>query len=218
MGCPARKVFKNQSGVGLLKNKKLALEIVKATVEATKLPVSVKTRPGIDSSGGFLEFAKELGKTGIKALTVHGRTHRQGFSGPVDWSLIKKVKQELEIVVIGNGGITSAKEAKKRLEETNVDGLMIARGAIGNPWIFQEIKEFIKTGDLPKSRSSEERFKMILEHARLTVDLKGEKRGIQEMRKHFVKYVQGLPGARRLRERLVRVESLEELKKLLIKS
>jgi len=215
MGCPARKVFKNQSGVGLLKNKKLALEIVKATVEATKLPVSVKTRPGIDSSEGFLEFAKELEKAGIKALTIHGRTHSQRFSGPVDWDLIKKIKKELDIVVIGNGGITSAKEAKKRLEETNVDGLMIARGAIGNPWIFQEIKDYLKTGNLPKPKSSEERFKMMLEHAKLAVKFKGEKRGIKEMRKHFVKYVHGLPKAREMREKLVRIKNLKELEKLL---
>ncbi|MFC1686545.1 tRNA dihydrouridine synthase DusB [Patescibacteria group bacterium] len=215
MGCPARKVFNNQSGVGLLKNKKLALEIVKSTVKATKLPVSVKTRPGINDSKGFLEFAKDLEKAGIKALSIHGRTYKQGFVGEVDWDLIGEVKRELKITVIGNGGIDNPKEAKKCLEKSKVDGLMIARGAIGNPWIFDEIKDFLKTGNLPKPKSSEERFKMMLEHAKLMVKLKGEKRGMQEMRKHFVKYVHGLPKAREMREKLVRVSSLEELEKLL---
>ncbi len=215
MGCPARKVFKNQSGVGLLKNKKLALEIARVTVEATKLPVSVKTRPGINNSEDFLDFVKDLEKTGIQALAIHGRTYKQGFVGPVDWGLIGKVKKELNITVIGNGGINNSREAKECLEKSNVDGLMIARRAMGNPWIFEEIKDFLKTGDLSKPKSTEERFKVMLEHTELAVKFKGEERGMQEMRKHFVRYVQGLPGARKLRERLVRVEDLVELKGIL---
>ncbi len=215
MGCPARKVFGHGSGASLLKNHKLALEIVQSVVKNTKLPVSVKTRPGINDSRGFIEFAKHLERAGIKALTIHGRIYKQGFAGFVDWDLIAKVKKALKIPVIGNGGILDCKEAKKRLDETGVDGIMIARGAIGSPWIFREIKEFLRTGNMPKPISSEEKFQLMLKHSQLAVKFKGEKRGMLEMRKILAKYVQGLPNAKKMREKLVLVESLKELKKII---
>ncbi len=214
MGCPARHVFRHGSGASLLKDHKLAFEIVRAVVKSTKLPVSVKTRIGIDSSRGFLEFAKKLEKAGTSALTIHGRTYKQGFAGKVDWDLIAKAKKALKIPVIGNGGILDCKYAKKRLDESGVDGIMIARGAVGNPWIFQEIKEFLKTGNLPKPVSSEERFKVMLQHAKLAVKLKGEKRAMIELRKQLVNYVRGLPNASKVRDKLVQVESLRELEEI----
>ena len=216
MGCPVPKVVKNGEGSALMKEPKLVYEIVSAIVKAIEKPVTVKIRKGFDDDHvNAVEIAKIIEEAGAAAVAVHGRTREQYYSGNADWDIIRQVKEAVSIPVIGNGDVTSPQKAAALQEQTGCDGVMIARGAEGNPWIFSEMIEYEKTGVVPPRPDKDEVRKMMLRHARLQLDYKGEYQGIREMRKHVSWYTKGIPGAARLRERINAVESYEELENLL---
>ncbi len=216
MGCPVPKVVKNGEGSALMKEPKLVYEIVSAIVKAIEKPVTVKIRKGFDDDHvNAVEIAKIIEEAGASAIAVHGRTREQYYSGKADWDIIRQVKEAVSIPVIGNGDVTSPQKAVALQEQTGCDGVMIARGAEGNPWIFSEMIEYEKTGVVPSRPDKDEVRKMMLRHARLQLDYKGEYQGIREMRKHVSWYTKGIPGAARLRERINAVESYEELENLL---
>lgn len=216
MGCPVPKVVKNGEGSALMKEPKLVYEIVSAIVKAIEKPVTVKIRKGFDDDHvNAVEIAKIIEEAGASAIAVHGRTREQYYSGKADWDIIRQVKEAVSIPVIGNGDVTSPQKAAALQEQTGCDGVMIARGAEGNPWIFSEMIEYEKTGVVPPRPDKDEVRKMMLRHARLQLDYKGEYQGIREMRKHVSWYTKGIPGAARLRERINAVESYEELENLL---
>ncbi len=216
MGCPVPKVVKNGEGSALMKEPKLVYEIVSAIVKAIEKPVTVKIRKGFDDDHvNAVEIAKIIEEAGASAVAVHGRTREQYYSGNADWDIIRQVKEAVSIPVIGNGDVTSPQKAAALQEQTGCDGVMIARGAEGNPWIFSEMIEYEKTGVVPPRPDKDEVRKMMLRHARLQLDYKGEYQGIREMRKHVAWYTKGIPGAARLRERINAVESYEELENLL---
>ena len=206
-GCPVKKVQKQGAGAVLMDNLKLAREIIKTTIENTGLPVSIKTRSKVGKTDvlEFLDFVSDLD---IKALMIHGRTLGQGFSGPVDTKIIKKARDHFGGIILANGGINSYDDAVKILEQTQADGPGIARGAMGRPWIFKALRtgQDVKREFLPTK-------KIALKHAELAEKLKG-KQGIIEMRKHLCWYVAGLPGARQMRNDLIRVETLEEIRRI----
>ena len=213
MGCPARKVVNSDHGSALLKNPPLASEIIKATVQAVKIPVSVKMRLGVDDSQDLLNFAQMVESSGAKLLTIHGRTAKQMYTGEADYEPIYRVKEKLQIPVLGNGDIDSAEKFQGRLG--NLDGLMVGRATFGNPWLMREIANSIegKTARTPKTLKA--KLPIILKHCRLNVQTKGEERGMLEMRKYLANYVKGEPGAKKLRAKLVRVETYPEAEKLL---
>lgn len=216
MGCPVPKVVKNGEGSALMKEPKLVYEIVSAIVKAIEKPVTVKIRKGFDDDHvNAVEIAKIIEEAGASAVAVHGRTREQYYSGNADWDIIRQVKEAVSIPVIGNGDVTSPQKAAALQEQTGCDGVMIARGAEGNPWIFSEMIEYEKTGVVPPRPDKDEVRKMMLRHARLQLDYKGEYQGIREMRKHVAWYTKGISGAARLRERINAVESYEELENLL---
>ena len=216
MGCPVPKVVKNGEGSALMKNPKLVYEIVSALVKAIDKPVTVKIRKGFDDDHvNAVEIAKIIEEAGAAAVAVHGRTREQYYSGKADWNIIRQVKEAVSIPVIGNGDVTSPQKADELVRQTGCDGVMIARGAQGNPWIFSELTQWEETGELPLRPDKDEIRKMMLRHARLQLEYKGEFSGIREMRKHVAWYTKGLKGAARLRERVNAVESLEELENLL---
>lgn len=216
MGCPVPKVVKNGEGSALMKNPKLVYEIVSAIVKAIDKPVTVKIRKGFDDDHvNAVEIAKIIEEAGAAAVAVHGRTREQYYSGKADWDIIRQVKEAVSIPVIGNGDVTSPQKADELVRRTGCDGIMIARGAEGNPWIFSEMIRWEETGELPPRPDKDEIREMMLKHARLQLEYKGEFCGIREMRKHVAWYTKGLKGAARLREKVNAVESLEELENLL---
>ncbi len=216
MGCPVPKVVKNGEGSALMNRPKLVYEIVSKTVRAIKKPVTVKIRKGFDADHvNAVETAKIIEEAGAAAVAVHGRTREQYYSGKADWDIIRKVKEAVSIPVIGNGDVFSGVSALKMRRETGCDGVMIARGAQGNPWIFSELLAYEQTGVLPKRPEPEEIRGMMLRHARMQIAFKGEYLGIREMRKHVAWYTKGLKGAARLRDEINKTESYEELKELL---
>ena len=216
MGCPVPKIVRNGEGSALMNQPKLVHEIVSKTAEAIKKPVTVKIRKGFnDESINAVEIAKIIEDAGAAAVAVHGRTREQYYSGKADWEIIRKVKEAVSIPVIGNGDVTSGESALSMMEQTGCDGVMIGRGAQGNPWIFSELVEYERTGVMPKRPSNEELKEMMLRHARLQMEYKGEFLGIREMRKHVAWYTTGLPNSARLRGEINAVESYEELENLL---
>ena len=216
MGCPVPKVVKNGEGSALMKNPKLVYEIVSAIVKAIDKPVTVKIRKGFDDDHvNAVEIAKIIEEAGAAAVAVHGRTREQYYSGKADWDIIRQVKEAVSIPVIGNGDVTSPQKADELVKQTGCDGIMIARGAQGNPWIFSEMIHWEETGELPPRPDKDEVREMMLRHARLQLEYKGEFSGIREMRKHVAWYTKGLKGAARLREKVNALESLEELENLL---
>ena len=216
MGCPVPKVVRNGEGSALMKNPKLVYELVSATVKAIKKPVTVKIRKGFDDEHiNAVEIAKIIEEAGAGAVAVHGRTREQYYSGKADWEIIRQVKEAVSIPVIGNGDVTSGEKAIAMREQTGCDGVMIARGAQGNPWIFSELLEYERTGRLPDRPDVEEIKQTMLRHARLQIEYKGDFTGIREMRKHVAWYTKGLYGAARLRDRINQVESYAELENLL---
>lgn len=192
MGCPVPKVAGNGEGSALMKNPELVREIVSKVVKATYKPVTVKIRKGFDEAHvNAVEIAKIIEDCGAAAVAVHGRTREQYYSGKADWDIIRKVKEAVSIPVIGNGDVTGPESAKKMIEETGVDGIMIGRAARGNPWIFKQIKEYLETGIVPEKPGLPEVREMMLRHARMQLECKGEYTGIREMRKHVAWYTAG---------------------------
>lgn len=218
MGCPVPKIVKNGEGSALMKNPKLAYEIVKKTAKAIQKPVTVKIRKGFDDTCvNAVEIAKMIEDAGGKAVAVHGRTREQYYSGKADWDIIRQVKEAVSIPVIGNGDVVSGESAIAIQKETGCDGVMIGRGAQGNPWIFSELLEYEKTGKMPSRPNMEAIKNMMLRHAQLQMQYKGEYLGIREMRKHVSWYTSGLPNSAKMRDEINRVESYAELEKLLEK-
>ena len=216
MGCPVPKIVRNGEGSALMKNPKLVYEIVSKTAKAIQKPVTVKIRKGFDEDSiNAVEIAKIIEDAGGAAVAVHGRTREQYYSGKADWDIIRQVKEAVSIPVIGNGDVVSGESAIAMMEQTGCDGVMIGRGAQGNPWIFSELLEYEKTGILPQRPSMEELKEMMLRHARLQIEYKGEFLGIREMRKHVSWYTTGLPNSARLRGEINAVESYEGLQELL---
>lgn len=208
MGCPAPKVVKNGDGSKLLLNLDLAEEIAKKVVEAVKKPVTVKLRKGWNNQTVVaVEAAKRFEKAGVKAITIHGRTREDYYSGTCDLDIIKEVKEAVNIPVIGNGDIRDFKSAKKMFEYTKVDGIMIGRASLGNPWIFKEIIEGIEKY-LP---SNEEKLNTVLEHLELMIEEKGEYVAIREMRKHISGYTKNLPNSSKFREEMNKIEEKNKL-------
>ena len=218
MGCPVPKVVNNGEGSALLKNPKLIREIVTKMSHAIQKPLTVKIRIGFE---GYpvdpVEIAKVIEDSGAAAIAVHGRTREQYYSGKADWETIRKVKEAVKIPVIGNGDVDSPKKAAQLLEETGCDGIMIGRAAQGNPWIFREINHWMRTKEFLPRPSTEEIVEMILRHARMQVEYKGEYTGIREMRKHVAWYTQGLPHSYSLRREVNQVETYDQLEDLLRK-
>ena len=216
MGCPVPKIVRNGEGSALMNQPKLVHEIVSKTVKAIQKPVTVKIRKGFnDESINAVEIAKIIEDAGAAAVAVHGRTREQYYSGKADWDIIRQVKEAVSIPVIGNGDVVSGESALAMMRETGCDGVMIGRGAQGNPWIFSELVEYEKSGVMPERPSNEELKEMMLRHARLQIQYKGEYLGIREMRKHVSWYTTGLKNSAKLRGEINAVESYVELKELL---
>lgn len=218
MGCPAPKVVKNGDGSKLLLNLDLAEKIVKSVVEAVKKPVTVKMRKGWNNSNVVaVDAAKKFERAGISAITVHGRTREEYYSGTCDLDIIKEVKESVSIPVIGNGDIKDVASAKRMFDYTGVDGIMIGRSSLGNPWVFKSIIEGLKKYDNMKNDileyipSNEERLNTILEHLELMVQEKGEYIAIREMRKHISGYTKNLPNSSKFREEMNKIEDKDEL-------
>lgn len=216
MGCPVPKVAGNGEGSALMKNPKLVEEIVSKTAKAIKKPVTVKIRKGFDDEHiNAVEIARIAESAGAAAVAVHGRTREQYYSGKADWDIIRQVKEAVKIPVIGNGDVTSPEAARQLMETTGCDGIMIGRGAQGNPWIFRQILHWMETGEEESKPDLEEVKSMILRHARMLVEYKGAYTGIREMRKHVAWYTAGYPNSAKLRARVNEIESLEALEHLI---
>ena len=217
MGCPVPKIVKNGEGSALMKNPKLVHEIVSKTVKAIQKPVTVKIRKGFDDTCiNAVEIAKIIEDAGAAAVAVHGRTREQYYSGKADWDIIRQVKEAVSIPVIGNGDVVSGESALAMQKQTGCDGVMIGRGSQGNPWIFSELLEYEKTGKMPERPSKEEIRDMILRHAKLQLEYKGEYLGIREMRKHVAWYTTGMPNSAKLRNEINAVETYEQLETMLM--
>lgn len=218
MGCPVPKVFGNGDGSALMKDPKLVAQIVEKTAKAIKKPVTVKMRTGVDDQHiNAPEIAHICEECGAAAVAVHGRTREQYYSGQADWNVIAQVKRRVKIPVIGNGDIKSAKDVLEMKRITNCDGFMIGRGAEGNPWIFRQILHALETGEeLPKP-SIEEMCDVVLRHARMVVEEKGEDRGIREMRKHAAWYTAGYRNSSRFRGLMNEAKTYEDLEQLFLR-
>ena len=209
MGCPVPKIVNNGEGSALMKNPRLVGEIVRKTVKAINKPVTVKIRKGFDDDHvNAVEIAKIVEDAGGAAIGIHGRTREQYYSGKADWEIIARVKEAVSIPVLGNGDVTDAESAVRMMKETGCDGVMIARAARGNPWIFKRILSKLETGEECPEPTMEERRDTILKHARLQTEYKGEYTAVREMRKHIGWYTTGLPHSARLRQKVNEMETM----------
>ena len=212
MGCPVPKVVNNGEGSALMKNPKLAEEIITKMVKAVKKPVTVKIRKGFDEAHlNAVEMAKIAEASGAAAVAVHGRTREQYYAGKADWDCIRAVKEAVKIPVIGNGDVTGALSAERLLKETGCDGVMVGRAAQGNPFIFLEITEYLETGVIPPRPTPAEVRATIERHARMQMEEKGEYTGVREMRKHLSWYTVGYPNSAKYRQMINSMETMEEL-------
>lgn len=216
MGCPVPKIVNNGEGSAIMKNPKLVERILTKLVKKVTKPVTLKIRRGFDNTHiNAVEIAKIAEAAGVSAIALHARTREQYYSGKADWSTIKEVKSSINIPVIGNGDVTDGKSAKEMYEYTGCDGIMIARAARGNPWIFREIREYLKTGEILEKPSPWEIRDMILRHSILQMKYENEVTAIKKMRKHVAWYTHGMKGSSHLRDRVNHIESYSELEKLL---
>lgn len=217
MGCPVPKVaISSQAGSALLKNPNKVYEIVKAVVEAVNIPVTVKIRSGWDSNNiNAVEIAQICEKAGASAVTVHGRTRAQGYSGKADWNIIKEVKKNVNIPVIGNGDIKSPIDAKRMLDETGCDAIMIARASLGNPWIIKNTIHYLETGELLEDPNKEDKINMIKKHLNYLLEIKPEKVALLEMRTEASYYLKGIPGASPYKLKLFQTKTKEEFLKVI---
>ncbi len=213
MGCPTPKIVNNGDGSALMKNPKLAGEVLKAVVDAVSVPVTVKFRKGWDDNSAT-EFAKVIEANGAAAITVHGRTREEFYRGKSDRKVIADVKRAVKIPVIGNGDIFTAEDAKSMFEETGCDGVMVARGSQGNPFIFRQIAEYLKTGKISYLPSDLEKLELALSHTRQLVEDKGESRGIKEARKHIAWYIKGMKDSSALKNKVFHATTLAEINEL----
>ena len=217
-GCPVKKVVCKGAGAAVLKDIDLMVRLTKAVIKSSSVPVTVKTRLGWDfDSINILEVAERLQDIGVQALSIHGRTRSQLYKGEADWSWIAKVKEHprINIPIFGNGDIDSPEKALAYKNKYGVDGIMIGRAAIGNPWFFKEVKHFFSTGEKLPPPTLEERIEVILDHLRASIAWKGPKLGILEMRRHYANYLKGIPNIKPIRNILVTANSIEEIEETL---
>ena len=212
MGCPAPKVVKNGDGSALLKNPELAAKVLKAVVGNSEKPVTLKIRKGWDDTCiNAVEIAKIAEDCGISAIAIHGRTREQYYSGKADWDIIRQVKENVSIPVIGNGDVFEVEDAINMLNQTNCDAIMIGRGAQGNPWIFKRINHYMQTGEILPEPTLEEKINPAKKHLKLAVEEHGEYVAVREMRKHIAWYLKGLRNSARVRDEINKIESYEEV-------
>ena len=212
MGCPAPKVIKNGDGSALMRNPKLAAEVLTAVVKNSEKPVTLKIRKGWDDdSVNAVEIAKIAEECGISALAIHGRTREQYYSGKADWDIIKEIKESISIPVIGNGDVFEIDDAINMLEKTNCDAIMIGRGAQGNPWIFKRINHYMQTGEILPNPTAEEKINTAIEHMKLAVAEHGEYVAVREMRKHIGWYIKGLKNSARFRDEINKLTDCESV-------
>jgi len=217
-GCPVKKVALKGAGAGLLRDIPLMIKICEEVVKHTSLPVTAKTRLGWDTNDiVIIDVAKQMESVGIEALTLHARTRAQAFKGEADWQWIAETKNAVNIPVIGNGDVTEPQHVKEMFDLTGCDAVMIGRGAIHNPWIFRQAKEFLNSGIIPPSPDLKEKIDLLILHLKYSVEYKGERRGVLEMRKHYSGYLKGLPNISKFRLQLMQYTTLEPIIELLNK-
>jgi len=216
MGCPTPKITKNGEGSALMLKPRLVEQIVRQVSGATQKPITVKIRKGWDdSSVNAVEVAQAAAESGAQAVAGHGRTREQFYSGTADWDIIKQVKAAIKIPVIGNGDINTPEAAKRMLEHTGCDAVMVGRGAQGNPWIFDRILKYLSTGEIMPEPSVSEKIEMIIRHMDMMTEFKGEHTGVKEMRKHIAWYIKGMYGASQIKERIFKMSVSEHISSLL---